>query len=251
VTQDENGMSALTLESDETGAANAFTVEDTEGGLAAQTGIAQADQTAQDAIFRVNGGPEQTSATNDISLGGGVTATLRQATEQGGVTVSAERDAAAQAGAMRDIVGGINDLLSAAENGPANNRLQTELNSLLRSYGTSLERAGISADEDGRLQIDEERLTAAAENGTLSALMNNPITGSYGFTNNLNRIAANASGNARYANAVTGPTSDNTSSQGASSWSAMWQNAMNSYKQNTNNYAYLFNSPGAIMNLYA
>jgi flagellar hook-associated protein 2 len=255
VTQDENGMSALTLESDETGAANAFTVEDTEGTLAAQTGIAQAGQAAQDAIFRVdignNRGATQTSATNDIDLGGGVMATLRQATEAGGVTVTAERDTQAQTDAMRELVGGINDLLDAAQNGPANNRLQTELGNLLRSYGPSLERAGIGADDNGRLQIDEGRLSAAAENGTLSALMNSPVTGNYGFTNNLNRIAENASGNTRYANAVTGPTSNNASSGGPSNWSAMWQNAMNSYRQNTNNYAYMFNSPGAIMNLYA
>jgi hypothetical protein len=123
---------------------------------------------------------------------------------------------------------------------------------LLRSYGSSLERAGISADRNGRLQIDEERLSIAAENGTLSALMNNPATGSYGFTNNLNRIATNAAGNTQYANAVTGPVSNNTSSGSSSNnWSTMWQNAMNNYRQNTNNYAYLFNSPGAIMNLYA
>jgi hypothetical protein len=251
VTQDENGMSTLTLESDETGAANAFTVEDTEGTLAAQTGIAQADQAAQDAVFSVNNGVMQTSATNDIDLGGGVTATLLSATDAGGVTITAERDAEAQTDAMRDIVGGINDLLDAAERGPANNRLQTELNSLLRSYGPSLERAGISEDRNGRLQIDEERLSIAAENGTLSALMNNPVAGNYGFTNNLNRIATNASGNTRYANAVTGPTSNNTSQGNSTNWSTMWQNAMNNYRQNTNNYAYMFNSPGAIMNLYA
>jgi hypothetical protein len=188
---EEDGNSVLTLESRDTGEQNAFSAYDTEGALLNNAGVTAATQNAQDASYRINGNHTQTSADNSINLGNGVEATLRGATQGEAVTVSAQQNSRGQAGAMRELVNGVNNLVSLAERGGAGNRLGNDLNALLGSYAYALEEVGISGARDGRLSIDQDRLNTAIQDGSLNRLMES------NFATGLARIAENAAGSSR------------------------------------------------------
>jgi flagellar hook-associated protein 2 len=68
--------STLNLAARQTGTNNAFTVTDTTGNLASTMGITDISQNARNARFAINGGNEQTSQTNNISIRDGITLNL-------------------------------------------------------------------------------------------------------------------------------------------------------------------------------
>ena len=107
--------------------------------------------------------------------------------------ISAARDTEFAQNAVRDMVGVYNDLLDSAA---GSNRLTNDLTGVLRTYGSSLERLGISQNADGRLEINEARFSAAAENGDMERFFTGSINGgNYGFTGRLSQIARNAEWN--------------------------------------------------------
>ena len=187
-----NNTSVLSVQSNDTGSGSAFTIRDVEGSLASATGINTTTREAQDAIYRVNGGEAQSSASNRIELGNGVEVMFRQATT-GDVRISAERDTGYAQDAVRNMVNVYNDLMASAG---GSNRLTNDLTSAFRTYAPSLERLGISANADGTLEIDEARFSAAVENGNMERFFTGSINGgSYGFTGRLSQIARNAEWN--------------------------------------------------------
>lgn len=258
VSQSEDGKtSALSIRSDNTGAdeKNSFSIRDTSGSLVSATGASTMKQAAQDAVYRVNG-EQRTSGSNDIDLGKGVSVTLKNATSET-ATISVERrtPAQAQANAMRDVVDSYNSFLSSAKATNANSRLSNDLSNIYRSYAPMLARAGVTAGEDGTLKIDENKLTKAAENGSLRDLMA-PASGSYGFSNRLTQTANKASFNPlTYQTA----TANNTSSVGSLPSA---QNLQSNYQQSAKSYDYVNNymfgtsasnslTSGYLFNLYA
>lgn len=243
----DDGTSALSFLSRNTGADNGndFTVRDVTGSLASATGVNRTTQSAQDAVYRINNGATQTSKTNNVSLGNGVSVTLQKATA-GTVAVKSTNDTATQVGAVKKLVDSYNAMFNAAKSGPANNRLLNDLNGVRDSYAPSLERLGITANKDGTLKVDDTKLGAAAENGSLASFLGQTGSANYGFTNRLTRIADNVQYNSQsYAG--------NTVNNAAQSQQSSFQSALETYKQNTGsyNYAYSYNAPGTLFNLYA
>lgn len=193
-----NAQSQLVLESRETGANQQFTITESRVGNAATVlDIANRTQEAQDAVFRVNRGftgALQTSDTNEVNLGFGVTATLHGTGE---AAVSFERDEIGQINAFRHMVNSFNNMMTEARNAfGAGSRLERDLNQVLRGQTGALRRVGINVGADGRMSIDENRMAAAAERGDLERFVSRERVGTQsGFMNRLTRIADQAARN--------------------------------------------------------
>lgn len=197
----KEGTTALSIQADGTGddAKNRFTVTDRSGSLAASTGSANVVQQAQDAIYTVNG-EEKTSKTNAVDLGNGVKATLRGATDGGeSVTVSAAEDKAYAADRFKEMISTYNDMLAAAQSDTnGNTRLKNDLTTAMRSYSPSLAKLGVTMDADGKLSVDDKKLSKAAEDGSLERFFAQSGTGNYGFSNRLTTIVGNVERNPSY-----------------------------------------------------
>jgi hypothetical protein len=190
------GSSTLALQSAETGVAAAdqpnFTVSSSAGNALAVTGIGTITQQAQNAQFRVNRGftgALQTSRTNDVDLGFGITAQLR---EEGTAEITLGRDETRQINAFRHMVNSFNDLMNAARDasGSRGGALERELAGMARSASASLSRVGISINQDGLMRIDEDRMQAAFERGELERFaMRDRVGSNFGFMNQLTRTA--------------------------------------------------------------
>jgi hypothetical protein len=185
------GTSTLVLESAQTGVRQAgqpnFTVT---GGAAELLEIDTVTQEAQNAEFRVNRGNVtgvlQTSRTNEVDLGQGITAQLR---DVGTVEVTMARDELGQVNAFRNLVNQFNDLMEAAQDGNNRNanRLERDLRTIAQANSAALGRAGITMNRNGFLSINETQMNAAAERGDLERLATG---GSFGMMNRLDSVAS-------------------------------------------------------------
>ncbi|MDR1321450.1 MAG: hypothetical protein LBK56_08520 [Gracilibacteraceae bacterium] len=173
VRDEANGLSSLVLSANTTGEneQSRFTVRDAGGGdLAAATGITTATQEARDAVYRLNGGPEQTSASNDIDLGFGVTAHLKQAGSEN-VRIARGLDTDNAKRVLTSLAEGFNTLSATANENSgsiAATQLAMRLNSIFSSSAAGLASVGITADENGLMEVDGAALDRAAENGDLA-----------------------------------------------------------------------------------
>ena len=199
-TDSETGAqtSTLTLTANQTGTGNAFTVNDITGNLAASMGVTTASQTAQNAVFTLNGGAERQSQTNDISLAAGVTATIRGVGE---AQISFGRSAEQAVSAVTDLVGALNNALrnTNPNDGRGSARFVSDIQGMNRTFAPALSRVGIDVGADGRLSINQDRLQRAAQDGSLERVFGNQ---NMGFAGRANRIANNAASGA-YRNAPT------------------------------------------------
>jgi flagellar hook-associated protein 2 len=189
--------STLNLTAAQTGTNNAFTVTDVTGNLADAMGVTTVDQEARNAIFSVNGGFERHSQSNEVSLAAGVTATLRY---EGTTDISFARPTNEATRAVTDLVNSINSAISDtnARDGRGSARFLDDLRGMNRTFAPALARVGISVNNDGRLSIDQDRLSRAAEDGSLARLFEND---SFGFGARVGRIAQNAAQSNFYVNA--------------------------------------------------
>ena len=192
-----NNHSSLNFTSKATGANQVFSVNDVNGNAVEAMGVAKITQNAQDAVFSVNGGEKQTSASNDIDLGGGLRVTLVDSSSQP-VRISSGRDAAGMQASMRQVVSGLNSLLEAARSNDSDlntRRLVRDLEGLIRRNRRALENIGISMTRNGTLAIDEAKLKTSAEDGSLHSFLSGSGPRQSGFVNDLNRIAESVSSN--------------------------------------------------------
>ncbi|MDR1572394.1 MAG: flagellar filament capping protein FliD [Clostridiales Family XIII bacterium] len=190
----ESGTSSLTIQSKGTGDldGNRFSVSDLDGDLVSRTGAGSVAQEAQDAIYSIDGGAKIASSSNSIDLGGGVRATLLEASDES-IEVSVGTDAGAASEAVNGLVDSVNALLSTIyENiGSGSERLFDDIVGAVRTYAPALGRIGVSMGSDGYLAVDEDQLGKAAENGELDSFFNRTSSSSYGFASRLSKIAGN------------------------------------------------------------
>lgn len=181
------GMSTLTVQSTNTGAEEGkFAILDYVGNAVQQMGVGSATEEAQDAVYTVNG-KQHTSAKNEVNLGNGVTATLKKATEED-VKVTAGYNESAAVDAAKEFVNSFNDLIKSED---GNSRLGRELSAVTKAYSSSLGRLGITSQSDGTLAVDDDKLAAAAQSGSLRSFFTQDRGRSYGFTNQVDRVAGN------------------------------------------------------------
>ena len=200
-TNAESGTSRLVFESTEPGVARGnnqpnFTVTSNTGNALSIVGGDTVTQQARNAEFRVNRttsngntiqGALQTSRTNDVQLGFGVSATLEST---GAAEIRTARDNTGQQNVLRRMVNGLNDMVEAANGAGGNNRLQRELSNLARSSASALERIGITRNSEGFFRIDETRMANAAESGEVDRFISSASSGSSSFMNRVDRIAS-------------------------------------------------------------
>jgi flagellar hook-associated protein 2 len=187
--------SSLVLTANESGEQSAFTIADVSGNAVSAMGAGNVTREARDAMFTVNG-EQRTSTTNTVDLGNGLTANLRGTTASGAeVTVGTRRDVEGIANTIHEMVGSFNDMRQAATSLASRDRgadtLMRRLDGIASAYETSLRNIGITRGRDGRLNIDEDRLNNAIENG----LAEQVLTDRMGFTNQLSRIGQSAADN--------------------------------------------------------
>jgi len=195
----ETNTSMLRLESTTTGSnpRNSFTVTDNTGDLVARTGANDMAREGQDAIFRVNNGPQRTSQSNTVFIGNGVTATFNSASEQA-ATITWGRDSNVTRSSVENLVRSYNDLFSAAAErtqDPRAQNLASRMLSITGTFANSLSSIGIGIDTSGRMTINSERMDRAAESGRLDQFFTENRGRNFGFTNQLDRLAGSVSRN--------------------------------------------------------
>lgn len=167
----ENGQSTLKLASNETGQMSAFELQ---GNVAETLGM-ETTQKAADANYSING-TTYTSASNTVSIQGGRGATM---TLQGAGSASLDRgaDSSKLVDAAKNFASAYNRTMSHLMSGSASGAGVTRALNLVAdnrmtamsigNYGghaaSTLESMGISIDDNGMMQIDEDKLASAVQ----------------------------------------------------------------------------------------
>ena len=181
-----NGAVSLVVSSEQTGAANAFSLSMAGNAAATTTALS----TAQDAMVRMGGsygagGIELTSASNtftDVIDGVSLTVSKTHAATDTPLTVTVGQDKAGTQAKAQTFIDAFNALMTSFDSLTASGSdsakrgalagdssvrsIESRLNSLLRADfgGKSLIEFGISADRNGKLTIDAKRFEAAVAN---------------------------------------------------------------------------------------
>ena len=192
---EKNGQSTLTFQADKTGTKSQFEVEFS-GSLAEKIGMEE-DQEAKDAIYSVNGGENQTSQSNNITLSGeriNVTLKGEGTTEISRKTVDNSRTI----DAIKKFADSYNKTLSFLNE---NKDVSTAVSDLAYSFATTrfqsgaLSKIGIAVDMNGALSVNESKLS--------QALKQNPqdvekiLGGASGIASNAYGKTVNAMNNSR------------------------------------------------------
>lgn len=199
VEQDSNNnTSKLTIQSKNTGAdtKNQFSIQDLYGDAISLTGVGSISQQAQDAVYRINDGSQQTSKSNTVDLGNGIKAVFREASDST-INVSMKADGSGALAAMRTLVNSYNDLVSAAKSSDTGKSLQLnyQLARTINTYAPSLSRLGITMDSSGKLSLNEDRVKTAAQTSELQQFFNQDRYTNYGFANRLSNLASDINSN--------------------------------------------------------
>jgi len=192
----QNNTSTLTVQAKETGSDKTFSIQDLYGGAIGLTGAGSVLQQAQDAIYRVNNGDQQTSKSNTIDLGGGIKATMKEASADT-IEVSMKADGSAAVSALRSLVDSYNELVTAAKGNGSDKALQLnyQLAKTINTYAPSLARIGITMDAGGKMSLNEDRVKTTAETSELQQFFNQDRYSNYGFANRLTSLASDINAN--------------------------------------------------------
>ena len=163
-----NGTQNLIIESDNFGLANSFTVSDVSGNAIAATATNTISTEAQDAVYSVEG-VDQTSGTNTIYLDDGmVTVNLKNAGEAVLKVAPNENEVNNSISAFVSEVNSFIDFNNSNSDYIKEDVLSS-VNSFISDHRIELESLGITQGEDGKLEIDSDKLTAAV-NQNLSGI---------------------------------------------------------------------------------
>ena len=192
------GTSTLSIRSNETGSdtKNQFSIQDVYGDLVSRSGADTVTAQAQDAIYRINGGAQQTSSSNTVDLGAGVKATFKEASGDT-IKVSMQQDNSGMMSALQGMADSYNKLVTAAKvaDSPKALSMNLQLASVVNTYASSLGKVGISMDSDGLMSIDKSKASSAASSGDLQSLFTQGRLSNYGFANRLNDLATGINSN--------------------------------------------------------
>lgn len=198
----ENGSSRLNLTSSTTGEMSAFALEDLNGSSAATTLNTQTTQRAQNASYSVNG-KNYTSGENTVSVpeGRGAQMTLNGT---GSAQLSRGVDATKVVSAANNFAAAYNNAMSYLTSGNSNGAGVSRALSLIANnrmtamsvsnYGggasSRLANMGITIDDQGKMQVDSKKLTAAAQKSPSS--VQSALTGMGGLADTTRQNAEQA-----------------------------------------------------------
>lgn len=156
----EEGTGKLSLTSNDTGTENSFTISDISGNTITATGADSVSNAAQNAGYNVDG-IDNTSNSNTIYLDeGSVTVNLKGVGES---ILEVAPDEANVKNAITDLVSELNSFIdNLGENSDyIKDEVLSSVNSFIKDNKAGLESIGITQDENGKLEIDDDQLTAA------------------------------------------------------------------------------------------
>ena len=187
--------SKLSVSASETGTSDikapVFKIKDTTGNSASAMGITDITQAAQNAVYSVNGGVQKTSKSNNVDLGNGVTATLKDSVA-GMASLSFKPDNSVAVSVVKDLVKSLNSALTESWNtsGKRFQELASAISGMNKAYKPALEMIGINVSKDGYMSVDEKKLQAASEDGSLQKFfrMDNGSV-NYGFAARAQKIS--------------------------------------------------------------
>ena len=156
----EEGIRKLTITSNDTGAENSFTISDISGNTITATGANSVSNAAQDAEYSVDG-IGSTSNSNTIYLEEGLVTVNLKGTGESTLKISPDEDNVKNA--ITDLVSELNSFIDhLGENSDyIKDEVLSSVNSFIKDNKTGLASIGITQDENGRLEIDDEQLSAA------------------------------------------------------------------------------------------
>lgn len=156
----EEGIRKLTMTSNDTGAENSFTISDISGNTITATGANSVSNAAQDAEYSVDG-IGSTSNSNTIYLEEGLVTVNLKGTGESTLKISPDEDKVKNA--ITDLVSELNSFIDhLGENSDyIKDEVLSSVNSFIKDNKTGLASIGITQDENGRLEIDDEQLSAA------------------------------------------------------------------------------------------
>jgi flagellar capping protein FliD len=158
---EQAGTAALILLSKDSGANQGFILSDISGNMVAATGIGTISQEAADALYTLDGGAEQSSQSNELTLDDGkLSILLKQTDKEVMITVTPDEEAIAQD--VLRLIGGYNLTVDAIRQ--AGSYVQGGLARRLQSAAAEslpqLELLGIIR-RNGMLSLDENKLTSS------------------------------------------------------------------------------------------
>ncbi|KZL89037.1 flagellar filament capping protein FliD [Clostridium magnum] len=164
VKNSSNNNINLQLTSDKTGTNNIFSITDKTGNAVASTGIDNISSKAVDAKYEINN-VSYTANSNDVTTDRGrVTFTLKNSTTEA-VKVTVKQDSSKIAEDINDFVESYNNLIEATNsNGMNNSNALKGITSLIDRNKSSLEKMGITINEDHTLSVDNKKLNDKIEN---------------------------------------------------------------------------------------
>jgi len=175
-----------------------FTLIDITGNAVEFTGINNITQEGQNALFTIGEGEQQSSVSNEVNIGGGLTVTFHQLSEEP-IEITLGQDLLHIQNAARNLVNHFNALLESATNNSGDSRtrlLARQLQGAANMSRRALADIGIMIGEGGFLSINAERMNAAAENGNLERFLNgNGNRQAHFFTSRVERISENLARN--------------------------------------------------------
>lgn len=188
---EKTNTSKLVITGAKEGEGNDFIVS---GGLAEAIGINTVKTAATDAVYSING-ERKTSAENTVKVDDELTINLNQETEET-ATISFGESNLDKINSARELVNAFNGIANSAysSNDSGAEKLGSRLQSIANTYSSALGRIGVTMNSKGYLEIDEDKMNTAAENGQLDKFFEaNSKNGlSYGFVNKLENIASQA-----------------------------------------------------------
>ena len=150
----------LELAGEVKGARGAFGLEDLDGSAVSAAGIGTVAVPAEDAVIRVNGGPDRTLPVNEAALDGGRLRIAWSTSASGGYDAAVVFDADAIAAEVRAAVGELNALarIHRTSDGGLHPALLRELDSAVMTEAA--ERLGLTRSDAG-WELDDRRLGEA------------------------------------------------------------------------------------------
>lgn len=186
----EKGTSQLELYSNETGIKHSFSIYDIEGTSVQTSGAGQVSQTAEDAIYKVND-KTFTSDSNTVTIGEKktISATLKQISNGELVSLSVQPNESLIVDKVASLLNRFNRFESIIDSYsfPFSTDFRQSLQRITNEARSQFENLGIEKQEDGSLELDEQKLTEKLDKQFQQ--VQSALSGPNGFVTKLSKLA--------------------------------------------------------------
>ena len=163
IENDSDGTQHLVVQSDATGQAGGFTLSDVSGNAVSATAMDTVTTEAQDAKFSVDG-TEQSAGSNTVYLDDGMVSVSLKGTGEADLKVGPSEDDVYNN--VSGFVSAINSFIDFNHDNSdyITDEVVSSVNAFVAAHENQLESMGITQGEEGKLQIDSDKLADAISN---------------------------------------------------------------------------------------